>query len=339
MSNNVALHFIKTTPPITRALVILTMIISAAVYLDIFAPQQISYSRYYLKDLELHRLFTSFFYYGRGNFELVMNFIFLYKYSSLLEESYGRTSDYLYVTLIIFICLAVSSTILYIPFLATPLSNTITYIWTRKNPQSIVQMFGFVSFSAFYLPFVYPVVTLIFEGSISKDEIIGILVGHIVFYFTEVYPKFGRRFLATPCLLHRIFNEECDKCKKKTPAPEEKEPSNVRERREPRTLIVPVSRKEQTNESVGIIGNESKTADNIDATEESEDVEDDQDTVKDIQATGNIENVTGSTVTKTKEVNVEHSNESDSNVDDFESEDLSSIEETEIVDENSWESS
>lgn len=217
MSNNVALHFIQTTPPITRVLVLLTIVVSLSVYLDLLAPQQISYSRFYLKDLELHRIFTTFFYYGRMNFELVMNFIFLYRYSSMLEESYGRTSEYLHVILLIFLCLFITSNVLYIPFLGTSLSNTITYLWTRKNPQSIVQIFGFVSFSAFYLPFIFPVVTLIFEGNISKDEIVGIAVGHIIFYFTEVYPKFGKSILRTPCVLHRLFKEECDLCLKKQP--------------------------------------------------------------------------------------------------------------------------
>ncbi|ELA41097.1 uncharacterized protein VICG_01890 [Vittaforma corneae ATCC 50505] len=215
MSNNVVLHFVQTTPPITRILVFLTIIVSLSVYLDLLAPQQISYSRFYLKDFEFHRIFTTFFYYGRMNFELVMNFIFLYRYSSMLEESYGKTSEYLYTILLIFFCLFFTSNVFYVPFLGTSLSNTITYLWTRKNPQSIVQIFGFVSFSAFYLPFIFPVVTLIFEGNVSKDEIVGIVVGHIIFYFTEVYPKFGKNFLKTPCALHRLFKEECDLCLKK----------------------------------------------------------------------------------------------------------------------------
>lgn len=214
-STNVVVHFIKTTPPVTRILVLLTVLVSLTVYLDILAPQQIGYSRFYLKDLELHRIFTSFFYYGRGNFELVMNFIFLYRYSSMLEESYGRTSDYFYVIITVLACLFITSTALYMPFLATALSNTLTYLWTRKNPQSIVQMFGFVSFSAFYLPFIFPVITLVFEGHISKDEIVGIAVGHFIFYFTEVYPRFGKNFLATPCVLHKLFKEECELCKAK----------------------------------------------------------------------------------------------------------------------------
>lgn len=215
MSNNVILNLIQTTPPITRILVFLTVLVSLSVYLDIFASQQISYSRFYLKNLEFHRIFTTFFYYGRINFELVMNFIFLYRYSSMLEESYGRTSDYFYIILLIFISLIFTSTIFYIPFLGTTLSNTITYIWTRKNPQSIVQIFGFVSFSAFYLPFIFPAVTLIFEGNISKDEIVGVVIGHLIFYFTEVYPKFGGNYFKTPCFLHKLFKEECDYCNKK----------------------------------------------------------------------------------------------------------------------------
>ncbi|KAM0679619.1 hypothetical protein GINT2_002250 [Glugoides intestinalis] len=215
MQNNIILQLVKTTPPITRILVFLTVSLSLLVHLDIVKQQQISYSRFYLQHLEFHRIFTTFFYYGKTSFELLMNFVFLYKYSSVLEESYSRTSDYLFIIMIIFILLIITSSIFYIPFLATVLANTITYIWTRKNPLAIVQIFGFISFSAFYLPFVFPIVSLIFDKTLAKDDLVGIFVGHIVFYFTEVYPKFGKRVLKTPCILHKLFKEECSSCTKK----------------------------------------------------------------------------------------------------------------------------
>lgn len=132
----------------------------------------------------------------------------------MLEESYPRMSDYFFILLLIFGSLIITSTIFYVPFLATTLSNTITYIWSRKNPQGIVQIFGFISFSAFFLPFVFPLISLILEGKISKDELVGIAVGQIIFYLRDVYPKIGKDYFKTPCWLHFLFRETCDSCKK-----------------------------------------------------------------------------------------------------------------------------
>ena len=219
MSNTIVHRFISTTPPITRVLVGLTIITSLCVYFDFLKPQTISYSRFYLADLQFYRMFTSFFYYGRASFELIMNFIFLYRYSSMLEESYNKRSDYFFTLVLIFLALIISSTIVYMPFLATPLSNTITYIWSRKNPQGIVQIFGFVSFSAFFLPFVFPLISLIFEGRIPKEELVGILVGQIVYYLKDVYPKFGKDYFKTPCWIHFLFREKCENCSKATTKP------------------------------------------------------------------------------------------------------------------------
>lgn len=214
MTDTVIHHFIRTTPPITRLLVALTITVSLSIYFDFISSQSISYSRFYLPDLQFYRMVTTFFYYGKVSFELIMNFMFLYRYSSLLEESYTRMSDYFFTLVLIFISLILASTFFYIPFLATPLSNTITYIWSRKNPQGIVQIFGFVSFSAFFLPFVFPLISLIFEGRISKEELVGIVVGQIIFYVRDVYPKFGRNFFKTPCWVHGLFKEPCDDCKR-----------------------------------------------------------------------------------------------------------------------------
>jgi hypothetical protein len=214
-NNNIVTNFIVTTPPITRILLSFTVLTSLIVYFDFLKPQSISYSRFYLEDLQFYRMFTTFFYYGKVNFELIMNFIFLYRYSSMLEENYTKRSDYFYTLFLIFNLLIAIGTIFYIPFLATSLANTLTYIWSRKNPQGLVQIFGFVSFSAFFLPFVFPLVSLVFEGKVPNEELIGIIVGQIVFYFRDIYPKIGHDYFGTPCIIHRIFKEECEKCKKK----------------------------------------------------------------------------------------------------------------------------
>ncbi|KAI5168474.1 Derlin-2/3 [Pancytospora epiphaga] len=217
MTQNVAVQFLQTTPPITRLLISLIVVTTLLVYLNILEPHQLTYSRFYLKKLQLHRIFTTFIYFGRPSIEITLHVIFLYRYSLMLESSFVKTSDYFYMLLVIFALLFVLSNIYYIPLLGPSLSCTVTYIWTRRNPQTVVQIMGFVSFYAFYLPFIVPMFTLIFEGKVSMEEILGIIVGHIVYYLQDVYPRFGTTILKTPCWCHRLFNERGACCSARRP--------------------------------------------------------------------------------------------------------------------------
>lgn len=212
MSPNIVTQFVVGTPPITRILVFLIVLTTLLVYLNVLQPHQLTYSRFYIPKLQLHRAVTTFLYFGRLNLEIALHIVFLYRYSLMLEESFTRTSDYFYMLLVISALLFVLSNVYYIPLLGPSLSCTITYIWTRKNPQTVVQIMGFVSFYAFYLPFIVPMFTLVFEGKISMEEIVGIIVGHIVYYLQDVYPRFGRTVLTTPCWCHRLFNERGPCC-------------------------------------------------------------------------------------------------------------------------------
>ncbi|EQB60373.1 der1-like domain member 2 [Vairimorpha apis BRL 01] len=96
--------------------------------------------------------------------------------------------------------------------LASAFSATITYIWTRKNPHALVQMFGFITFPAFYLPFIVPGFMLITEKRILVEDLLGILVGHVYFFLKEVYPKYGVDVLKTPCLIKKLCNEHQSGC-------------------------------------------------------------------------------------------------------------------------------
>lgn len=219
MTNNIVYQFIRGTPPITRILISLIVLTTLLVYLNVLQPHQLTYSRYYLPKLQFHRIITTFLYFGKLNLEVALHIFFFYRYSLMLEESFQRTSDYFYMLLLIAVFLFVLSNIYYIPLLGSSLSCTITYIWTRRNPQTVVQIMGFISFYAFYLPFIVPMFTLIFDGKISMVEIVGIIVGHVIFYLRDVYPRFGRAYLRTPCWCHRLFNEQAECCTAPPPAP------------------------------------------------------------------------------------------------------------------------
>ncbi|WUR02154.1 derlin-2 (DERL2) [Vairimorpha necatrix] len=213
-SNILSSHFYNT-PPITRFLFILILSLFILVYINAIQPYSLFYSPLFLKYLELWRPFTCFLYFGKPSLEVLIHMTFLYRYSKMLEEGFFFTSDYFYLIFIIWSLLFLFANIFNIGTMASAFSSTITYIWTRNNPNAMVQMFGFINFPAFYLPFIVPLFMLITEKHVLLEDLLGIFVGHVYYFFKSVYPKFGFDLLRTPCILKRLFREHPVECCKK----------------------------------------------------------------------------------------------------------------------------
>ncbi|TBU06202.1 Der1-like protein [Hamiltosporidium tvaerminnensis] len=126
----------------------------------------------------------------------------------MLEDSFIQTSDYFYLLLTVKILLLVSALLFKIHTLGPALSATITYIWTRRNPTTQVQLLGCVIFPAFYLPFIVPIFTFLTDRKINMEDLLGIFVGHFYYFFKFVFPKFGFNVLKTPFFIQKIFNEQ-----------------------------------------------------------------------------------------------------------------------------------
>jgi Derlin-2/3 len=125
------------------------------------------------------RLITTFFYFGPLSLDLLYHIFFLQRYSRLLEESSGRSPAHfswlLTFASTLLLCMA---PILSMAFLGSALSSTLIYIWSRKNPDTLLSFLGLVVFKAPYLPWVLLCFSLIMHGTVPKDEMCGIVVGH-----------------------------------------------------------------------------------------------------------------------------------------------------------------
>nr|AGE94904.1 endoplasmic reticulum membrane protein [Encephalitozoon cuniculi] len=212
MNNTFLLGQMLRVPPITRYMTLLISAVALLVYVDAVSPYSLYYSPLFLKRLEIWRVFTSFLYFGKPTLDMFMHVVFLYRYSRMLEEGCVNTSEYFWLILVISSVLFAISNIYGISALGTSFSATITYIWTKRNPRAIVQIFGFISFPAFYLPFILPGFMLLSRRSISIDDVLGIVVGHLFHYFKDVYPRWGRDILSTPCWVKKLFNEHPSSC-------------------------------------------------------------------------------------------------------------------------------
>ena len=109
------------------------------------------------------------------------------------------------------------------PFLGSALSSSLVYIWSRRNPETRLSFLGLLVFTAPYLPWVLMAFSLVLHGTVPKDEICGVIVGHgtslcplfssdsltsaVWYFFSDVYPSLhnGSRPLDPPGWWRRIF--------------------------------------------------------------------------------------------------------------------------------------
>ncbi|KAL9543451.1 hypothetical protein MBANPS3_008110 [Mucor bainieri] len=79
------------------------------------------------------------------------------------------------------------------------------YIWARRNPYVRLNFLGLLVFTAPYLPYVLLIFSLCLGGQIPTGDILGVLVGHIYYFFEDVWPRDpvsqGKKWLATPRII------------------------------------------------------------------------------------------------------------------------------------------
>lgn len=182
---------------------------SVLVQCHILTPFQLFYSfRTVFYRSQYWRLITTFFYFGPLSLDLLYHIFFLQRYSRLLEESSGRSPAHfswlLTFASTLLLCIAPMFSM---AFLGTALSSTLIYIWSRKNPDTMLSFLGLVVFRAPYLPWVLLMFSLVVHGTVPKDEMCGIVVGHIWYFFNDVYPPLhdGHSPLDPPYWWIRLF--------------------------------------------------------------------------------------------------------------------------------------
>jgi len=160
------------------------------------------------KQFQLWRLFTGFFYFGGLGFPFLIQMIFLQKYSSQLETTVfaGRTGDYLFMLLFGAVLFLAVGFWLKLAILGEGLIFMLLYYWSRRNPEVIMSFFFGFQFKGIYLPWVLIGFHTLLSGSLPLIEIIGVIVGHVYFFLSDVYPATtGTNWLRTPAFLYRLF--------------------------------------------------------------------------------------------------------------------------------------
>jgi Derlin-2/3 len=86
-------------------------------------------------------------------------------------------------------------------FLSNALNYVMTYYWGRKSKNMFVNFMGIFIMRAPYLPFFYLGLSFLLDSDLKAD-ILGITIGHLIFYLKDIYPRLkranGKRPLQTP---------------------------------------------------------------------------------------------------------------------------------------------
>jgi Derlin-2/3 len=111
--------------------------------------------------------------------DLIFHIFFLQRYSRLLEETSGRSpARFSYLLTFAATCLLCVAPFFSIAFLGHPLSSILVYIWSRRNPDTLLSFLGLLVFKAPWLPWVLMAFSFAVHGSVPKDEICGVIIGH-----------------------------------------------------------------------------------------------------------------------------------------------------------------
>jgi Derlin-2/3 len=211
---NMIEEMVAKIPPVTRVFVFSSVILMILCSLEVLTPFSLYlHWKLVLKERQYWRIVTNFLFNGEFGLSFFWNMYLLMFYCSSLEEVAFRnkSADFFYLLFSGALMLLSISFFLGITnnFFSGALMDVVTYIWSRRNPHARMQVLIF-PVQAVYLPWTLALISLMMGGSV-RDHLLGILCGHIYYFFTDVYPLMptsgGFRLFKTPKLIKYIFRQ------------------------------------------------------------------------------------------------------------------------------------
>ncbi|KAJ1687502.1 hypothetical protein LUZ63_018892 [Rhynchospora breviuscula] len=202
-------EYYNSLPPISKAYGTICFLTTALLQLGLLAPYHIAllYPLVF-KSLQIWRLITPFFFLGKFSINFGIRLLMIARYGVQLENGPfdKRTADFLWMMIFGAISLLGLSAIpfLWSPFLGVSMVSMLVYLWSREFPNAQINIYGLVNMKAFYFPWAMLALDVIF-GSPILPNLLGIIVGHLYYFFSVLYPlKTGRNPLKTPLWLQRL---------------------------------------------------------------------------------------------------------------------------------------
>lgn len=200
-------------PPITRYYTMASLVLSLLVQCDILTPYQLFFSWHTaFRKAQYWRFATTFLFFGKLSVDFLFHLFFMSRYSRMLEESYARrTVEFAWMMGIMSAGLLLLSPFAPDPFLGSPLSFTLTYIWSRRHSAVEMSFLGLFNFSAAWLPVVLIGFSVVVNSRIPTADILGLIVGHAYYFLEDVWPEYeasgGKHWLGCPTILKRLAGQ------------------------------------------------------------------------------------------------------------------------------------
>lgn len=193
-------------PPVTRVLVLSMLSLAIAVRLHFVAEQLLAYVPAATIGGDVWRPFTALAYQGEFDLIMIPSAAQTYMFSSWIETAhYNDSATYAWVLTLMSGALLAIAPLANIRFPASALSTAIAYMWMRRNPNDHVLVFLVFRLPADYLIYVQLAFTIMVQPRLVTNEILGLLIGHCVFFLEDVYPKWSRHNpLALPAWIRPI---------------------------------------------------------------------------------------------------------------------------------------
>ena len=197
-------EWFQSLPILTKIILSSAVILAAAVNFNLVSAYDLAFnwSLIYGK-FQIWRLFSCFLFVGTFSFNFLMHVYMLYQNCYRYEinpfntGAGGTSSDFLWMLLFGICVLSFIATIFSLPFLGEPFLYLIMYVWCRREPEAVLNIFGF-KFKALYLPWIYVAIKLLMGSDIIM-ALFGIGTGHLYFFLVEILPStHGFRLIKTP---------------------------------------------------------------------------------------------------------------------------------------------
>jgi len=194
----------RTLPPVTKiwwtGAIVATILATLGVLnpLWIMMDYDLAFGKFHV-----WRLLTNFFFFGGFSMPFIFNVVLLVRYSGMLEEKFGRDvhGTAAMLTMMTFSVVAT----MFLGWLINPrelfyghtLLFVVIYVWSRSDPFAEVNFYGF-SFRQWHTPFLILLMGILFGGD-PKQNLIGIFIGHLYYFLTDLVPRnYGKTLLWTP---------------------------------------------------------------------------------------------------------------------------------------------
>lgn len=208
-------EWFRKLPPITRTYLVAAVTTTFLVQFKIVSAYllYLDFNLIFYK-FNFWRLITCFLFFGTFSLPFIFTMVMLVQNFRSAETQYfsGSRGMAEFIHLLLFGMIGTYLIHAFwspLPFPGDVLMFLVMYVWSRKQPMSGTVIYGFM-FKAWHVPFLFLAFNYLL-GASPYQSIVGILLGHLYHFMTDIVPlRYKRNVLTCPQLLYDIVNKYYD---------------------------------------------------------------------------------------------------------------------------------